>query len=215
MVKKIISLFILIIFITSQVFAFELDVSVDEEIRKNYNPGKIEQDVLPPLPKTQMPTTAPARNMKTVGDNALPPKTLPITQSTTKKTPRRVQTLPGTAKKNQFARDGIAAIKIKKGTKFKVRSLTSVSDSSPVSSQITFKTTQNVTQRYVTIPEGTILKGRVEDAHTPQITGNGGLIVIGINSLVFRGATRQIEAKVTKANGKKIFANNIKEWSRL
>ena len=32
--------------------ALELDLSVDEEIRINYNPSKLEQQNLPPLPKT-------------------------------------------------------------------------------------------------------------------------------------------------------------------
>ena len=108
--------------------ALELDTSVDEEIRKHYNPSQIEKDLLPPLPKTapsqNTPKTAPARNMKTVETTTPPPKNLPAID-TSKKTPRRIQALPGqTQAKNKFARDGIAAIKLKKGTKFKVKSQT-------------------------------------------------------------------------------------------
>jgi len=185
-------------------FALELDTSVDEEIRKHYNPDKIEQDVLPPLPNTPTP---PAPPVKTEPVSSAPPKTLPVMTDTNSKTPKRIQSLPGN---NKFSREGIAAIKIKKGTKFKVKSLTAISDSTPVNSRMSFKTQQNVTQRYLTIPAGTIFKAKIEDSHTPQMSGNGGLIVINIDGMVFRGTTRPVQAKVTKANGKKIFVNNIK-----
>ena len=212
--KKILSVMLALSMFSMSALALELDTSVDEEIRKHYNPSQIEKDLLPPLPKTapsqNTPKTAPARNMKTVETTTPPPKNLPAID-TSKKTPRRIQSLPGqTQAKNKFARDGIAAIKIKKGTKFKVKSLTAISDYTPVSSNMSFKTTESVTQTYVTIPAGTIFKAVIEDSHPPQLSGNGGLIVININRLVFRGKTRSIQAKVTKANGKKIFVNNIK-----
>ena len=213
--KKILSIMLALSMFSMSALALELDTSVDEEIRKHYNPSQIEKDLLPPLPKTsptvnQTPKTAPARNMKTVETTTPPPKTLP-TVDTSKKAPRRIQPLPGQQQnKNKFARDGIAAIKIKKGTKFKVKSLTAISDYTPVSANMSFKTTESVTQRYVTVPAGTIFKAVIEDSHPPQMSGNGGLIVININRMVFRGKTRNIQAKVTKANGKKIFVNNIK-----
>ena len=216
--KKILSIMLALSMFSMSALALELDTSVDEEIRKHYNPSQIEKDLLPPLPKTsptvnQTPKTAPARNMKTVETTTPPPKTLP-TVDTSKKAPRRIQTLPNqqptNSQKSKIAREGIAAIKIKKGTKFKVKSLTAISDYTPVSANMSFKTTESVTQRYVTVPAGTIFKAVIEDSHPPQMSGNGGLIVININRMVFRGKTRNIQAKVTKANGKKIFVNNIK-----
>ncbi len=39
------------ILFASYCFAFELDTSVDEEIRRNYNPSALEQN-LPTLPRT-------------------------------------------------------------------------------------------------------------------------------------------------------------------
>lgn len=198
--------------LTVQGYALELDTSVDEEIRKHYNPSKIEQDILPPLPDNTsdlpIPSTAPARNMKT-SETPLPPKTLPIIQDTTEKIPRHIQNLPQ-QNNNKFSREGIAAIKIKKGTKFKVKSQTAISDTTPQNSEMSFKTTQSVTIRYVTIPEGTVFKAKIENSHPPQLSGNGGLIVININSLIFKGKTRDVKAKIIKANGKKIFVNNIK-----
>lgn len=194
--------------------ALELDTSVDEEIRKHYNPSQIEKDLLPPLPKTDaVSTPAPQKSVTgapaTTSPAAPPPKTLPVVTDSGNKTPRRIQTLPG-QEKSQLSREGIAAIKIKKGTKFKVKSLTAISDYTPENAAMSFKTTESVTQRYVTIPAGTIFKATIEDSHPPQFTGNGGLIVINVDKMVFRGTTRNISAKITKANGKKIFVNNIK-----
>ena len=42
------------------------------------------------------------------------------------------------------------------------------------------------------------------------MTGNGGLVVLRIESVKFNGRTYSAHGKVTKANHKKIFLNNIK-----
>ncbi len=209
--KKTLSLMLALSMFSMSALALELDTSVDEEIRKHYNPSQIEKDLLPPLPKTEV-TTPKTTSTPTSSQNSqtpLPPKNLPAIEQTNKKAPRRIENLPG-QEKSKFSREGITAIKIKKGTKFKVKSLTAISDSTPVNSTMSFKTQESITQRYVTIPAGTIFKATIEDSHPPQMTGNGGLIVINVDRLVFRGTTRKVEAKITKANGKKIFVNNIK-----
>lgn len=210
--KKILSLMLALSMFSMSALALELDTSVDEEIRKHYNPSQIEKDLLPPLPKTtetlpQVPKSTPAATPSQ--PSSLPPKTIPTVTQSGKRTPKRIQSLPGQEKTN-ISRQGIAAIKIKKGTKFKVKSLTAISDYTPANSTMSFKTQESVTQRYVTIPAGTIFKATIEDSHPPQFTGNGGLLVINVDRLVFRGTTRRVQAKITKANGKKIFVNNIK-----
>ena len=60
------------------------------------------------------------------------------------------------------------------------------------------------------IPVGTIFKGYIENSHTGQITGNGGLIEIKVTSMTFNGKTYSINGKITKANSKNVFLNNIK-----
>lgn len=176
----------------------ELDLSVDEEIRKNYNPSKLELESLPPLPEVK-PSPVQKQPFEVVDI----PDTKPIGTTLPKLT-------PADKKPSITNVDKSTAIKIKKGTKFKVKSQQAVSDASRVGARLSFVSQKAVTQRYVTIPQGTVFKGEVFDAHTPQLTGNGGLIVIGIDSMVFRGSTVGIEAKITKANHKKIFFNNIK-----
>ena len=74
--------------------------------------------------------------------------------------------------------DKSTAIRVKKGTKFKVRSLTKVSDYNSSGARMTFSTTELVTKRYVTFPVGTTFKAEIENSHQPQITGNGGLLKI-------------------------------------
>lgn len=178
------------------ILALELDMSVDEEIRKNYNPSKLELEGLPPLPNVkpnvpqqnslpaQQPSTKPANNLPKLSSPTLKPQISKIDKST--------------------------AIKIKKGTKFTVKSNQAVSDSSRVGAWLSFTTQRAVTQTYITIPQGTVFKGEVADAHIPQMSGNGGLIVISIDSMMLKGSTIGVKAKITKAKHKKVFLNNIK-----
>ena len=178
MIKK--SLVFLAVLISLPVFSFELDTSVDDEIRKNYNPSAIEQS-LPALPKT----------------------------SPTNQTPKE-KTIPYEIKPNITVVDKSTAIRIKKGTKFKVKSNSYLSDTSRVGATFKFTTVAPVYQRYITIPVGTTLNAVVTDSHAPQITGNGGLLEIRISSISFNGNCYSADGKVTKANYKKIFLNNIK-----
>lgn len=191
-------------------YSLELDMSVDDEIRKNYNPSQLELDALPPIPevKNSASKTPPAKTVPTKTPTqtttSAPPKTVPTTEYA-KTTGRVKKDLPKTS-----SRDDLAAIKIKKGTKFLVKSQTSVSDYSRAGAGLSFVSLEPVTKRYVTIPAGTVFKGVVVESHQPQATGNGGLIVIKANKMVYNGATYSMNAKITKADGKKIFLNNIK-----
>lgn len=207
--KKILSLIILIMIMTAPVFALELDTSVDEEIRKHYNPSKLESDALPVLPKVKPASDAKNSSLppvpKTSPSTSTVPKTAPVTPPS--KPQLGVKKLPNSYNPKI---DKSTAIKIKKGTKFRVKSSASVSDTTREGARLSFVTLKPVTQRYVTVPEGTVFKAVVTDSHPPQATGNGGLIVLMVESMVFRGSTHSVHAKITKANHKKIFINNIK-----
>ncbi len=115
-----------------------------------------------------------------------------------------------TITKTQKPNDDFTAVKIRRGTKFRTTSNTWASDSAKVGNQVSFTTLKPVTKRYITIPAGSTLRGRIVDAHLPQYAGNGGLVKIEIESITINGANRFADGKVTKANGKKIFFNNIK-----
>lgn len=84
-------------------FALDLDTSVDDEIRRTYDPSKLEQS-LPSLPKT-----APSQNTspKNMPAPQTPPKSLPVTPD--------AKPQIGVKKfQNDFKYDKSTAIRIKK-----------------------------------------------------------------------------------------------------
>ncbi len=193
--KRLIGIFAFVFLLNIQSFAFELDTSVDDEIRRNYNPSVLEQS-LPALPKTS--PTQPSSQISTQA----PPKTQPVQQ------PSKPQIV---VKKLPTAQiDKSTAIRIPKGTKFKVRSSAYLSDTTRTGARLSFTTLQPVTKRYVTIPVGTVFNAVVTNSHPPQASGNGGLLEIAIDGMRYNGNTYYAQGKVTKANHKKIFVNNIK-----
>ncbi len=171
--------------------ALELDLSVDEEIKKKYNTTQLEQDVLPALPKidSQLQQKAPVSNTSTVPHS----------------TPTYTNTAPVISKV-----DKKNAVKIPKWTKFQTTSNQKISDWSAKGSSVSFTSYTPVYKKQITIPAGTVFKGIVVDSHRPQITGNGGLVEIRLTSMIYNGKNIPINAKITKANTKKIFFNNIK-----
>jgi len=185
--KLIISIFLLCI----PAQAFELDTSVDDEIRKNYNPSAIEKS-LPSLPKT-----TPSQNQTNSQQSTV--KNLPKIESTVTKIPL-----------NYIPVDKSLAIRIKKGTKISAKSGAYLSDNTREGAQIKFITTKPIYQRYITIPVGTTFYAVVTDSHNPQISGNGGLLEIQITGISYKGNLYRANGKITKANYKKVFFNNIK-----
>ena len=94
---------------------------------------------------------------------------------------------------------------------FRSKSNQTVSNWLKEGSTVSFKTTAPVFKKGgVSIPAGTTIYGTVTDSHLPQKTGNGGLVVIKVTGLSYNGKTYAATGKVTKANAKKIFFNNIK-----
>lgn len=184
---------LIFLFLINSCYAYELDTSVDDEIRRNYNPSALENS-LPALPKVT-PT-------QTTSTTQTPPKTQPVTQ------PAKPQIVVKKLPTSQI--DKSTAIRIPKGTKFKVRSSASLSDTTRVGARLTFTTLQPVTKRYVTIPTGTVFNAVVVNSHPPQITGNGGLLQVKVDGIKYNSKNFYSEGKVTKANNKKVFVNNIK-----
>lgn len=181
MLNKLFILFIAFITTVMPCYALQLDLSVDEEIKKKYDSSKLEYEVLPNLPKSATPSTPP------------------------KSTPTYVSTIPNITKL-----DKNTGIKISSGTKLKARSNQTISDWSQEGAIVSFTTTEASFKKNITIPAGTKLYGVIADSHRPQITGNGGLVEIDITSITYNDKTYQAEGKITKANSKKVFFNNIK-----
>lgn len=187
--------------VVNTALALELDMSVDEEIRKKYDSSKLENTVLPPLPKI---------------DNSQN-KTTPINNTTTTTTTKQTTSIPKvtptytTEVRPQITpADKKTAIKIFRWTTFETKSNQKINNWLSVGSSVSFTTTAPVYKKNITIPTGTIFKGTITDVHKPQATGNGGLVVIKITSMTFNGKTYPVNAKITKANAKNIYLNNIK-----
>lgn len=170
------SALILSILLTStHAFAFDLDETVDDEIRKNYG---TQEENLPALP-------AITKHLETTKTQEVtPPITYPVYKG--------------------------GNIKIKKGTSINVASNSAISDWQHAGTGVKFKTKQPIYGKNYTIPASTIFNGEIIESHQPQITCNGGLVVIRIHSMIYKGQTVPVNAYITRANDKKIFLNNIK-----
>lgn len=190
--NKFLTVFISLLYLCSPAFAaFDIDTSVDDDIRKKYNTNKIEEDLLPPLPNN-LKNDVPLKSNENFSK--------PIISSPPLK---EVREPLKTKTQGQH-------ITLGKGTKFTVRSTSGISDRMSVGTKIYFKPLKQIKTRFFTLPENTRFVGVVVDSHTPQLSGNGGLLVIKVENVVINGRSQEINAKITKANYKKIFFNNIK-----
>ncbi len=190
--KKFITSFLLLTFFVGfmpAAFATTVwaDDSINELIIKQYDANALRDEHMPDLPvgyKNENNSSAiiPAVQVQ------------PITQ---------VKTSTKNLKSDNY-------VFLKKGKKFKLRLEQAIDDSSYVGAKVQFVSLYPESNKYITIPAGTKFIGVVEDAHMPQISSNGGLLVIKINQLVYKGKTYPIEAKVIKVGEKRIFQNNIK-----
>lgn len=180
--KKYLILTVIFSVFSMPVRAIELDTSIDDSIRKNYNPDKIEQDTaLPPLPDIfKHDEQKPQVKNVQIQAQSFPTKTR------------------------------ITYAVLKKGTKISLKLLNNVSDRTKTGTAVSFVSLYPVSTTYFTIPMGTKFSGKIIDSHGPQFTGNGGLIAMEIDSMVLNDQTQQLKAHVTKVNDKHIFLNKIK-----
>ena len=174
--------------------AFELDETVDDEIRKNYNPAKLTNDV----------------GIKHVDkdEESLPELPNIVKYGKSTKKPDSVGSATVSAPKTTVYQKG--NIKVRKGTKFEVSNSSALSDWQGKGAKIKFTSTQAKTTSKYSIPQGTVFYGVIIETHQPQISCNGGLVVVRISSMTYKGQTVPIKGYITIANSKKIFLNNIK-----
>ena len=169
--KKIISIFLLLIMFNMSVFAEEFDTSIDEQIRKEYN---LEESSLPKLPST------------------VPTATVEIPKTPAYNPTGKTYTL-------------------KSGTKISLVSASAISDRMSKGTRISFSAQSGFsTKEGIIIPAGTTFKGVIINSHTPQLSGNGGLVELSINEIYYNGIKSNIDTKVSIANAKKVFFGNIK-----
>ncbi len=211
------------------VFAIDLDYSVDDTIRKNYNPNiKIapkqtavknvvqtpqpqkqaelipnKMPSLPALPKNIQKTTATRQYTRPDTAYTKPYQTTTYKKPIYQKVPNfksNVASMP--AKRNvQILRKGII---------FNVENITSMSDRQKCGTKVFFRTTRPIRMVYYTIPENTEFVGYIVRSHKPQFSANGGLVSAKICYICLNGKYQRVDAKIIQANNKKVFFNNIK-----
>ena len=184
--------------------AFDIDATVDDEIRKNYNPTQLIED-------SGIKNQALEKKILASPVNKVPDSNLPALPSITKQ--------GQSIKESDVKGNDIVVktqpylggnIKVKSGTKFNVISNSSISDWQRKGTKIRFTIQNNHFGKDYTIPKGTEFIGEIIDSHQPQISCNGGLIVIKVYSMLYKNQNVPITAYVIRANDKKIFFNNIK-----
>lgn len=189
MLKKIFINLLILTISAMPVLAFDLDMSVDDTIKKQYDTGKLEQDVLNNnINQTQK------QSIKNSTSKSLPSATLDYSP-----TPMVITKA-----------DNVYTKKIPQWTTFTAKSNQAISGYSRKGTKISFTTTENIYKKEVTIPAGTKFYGEIVNSHGAQSTGNGALVVLKITSMTYNGTTYQVRGKITKAKSKKIFFNNIK-----
>ncbi len=178
--------------------AFDIDETVDDEIRKNYNPTQLINDV--GIKESALQKNIKATPQKTSIDSNLPELPSITGAKTNKIVEPEIKTVPYTG----------GDIKVKQGTSFNVTSNSTISDWQRKGTTVRFTSSAPTYGKGFTIPTGTIFIGEIIDSHQPQITCNGGLISLRINYMVYKNQKVPVIAYVTRANDKKIFFNNIK-----
>ncbi len=189
----------LYILFANQGHAFDIDMTVDDEIRKNYNPNQLINDV--GKKDSALEKNMQAEPIYTNSDSNLPdlPSIVDKIQADTQK-----------SVKQAYTKYTGGNIKVKARTSFNVVSLADISDMQRKGANVKFKTKGNTFGKNYTIPAGTEFQGYIIDSHRPQITCNGGLVAIRIDSMIYKNQKIPIVAYVTRANDKKIFFNKIK-----
>lgn len=178
-------------------YALDLDMTVDDDIRKNYNSSKLQKDthtedaeeVLPALPDIVKTQTAVSSSQQTEAP---------------KQTFTNFNTTP------QYSPASKGNVKIHAGTTFDVVNSTKINDWLQKGNSVKFAVKSPIVKKKYTIPAGTVFTGEIIETHQPQITCNGGLVVIRVKSMAYKGQYIPVNAYVVKADSKKVFLNNIK-----
>ena len=186
--------------------AFDIDATVDDEIRKNYNPNKLIEDL-----KTQ--ETALKKSLDAdppvVLDENLPALPNITNQGKSTKT-SDIKTNNTISPQTTTIPYRGGHIRVKKGSSINVVNSTTITDKLKAGSKIKFVVKKPTYTKKYLIPAGTIFYGEVVESHQPQYTCNGGLVVIRVYSMIYKNQTIPINAYITRADESKIFFNNIK-----
>lgn len=214
-IKAFCILHLVLCFMCSPAFALDFDISLDDEVRRNYDPNKIEADMkLPSLPKILNEEKAPQAKSTNMPVQSVKKPTLPTVQkplpaaNISKTEPQQEQEKPANIYQQTISAGNCAIIH--KGTTVRTKIVGGISDRTRRGTKFQLISQYPVSTTYFTIPKGTVFTGVVTDSHGPQLSGNGGLIVLNVKSVTLDDGVHTMDAKITKVNFKNVFFNNIK-----
>ena len=196
--KKAILFYLIILLSCQSCLAFDLDMTVDDDIRKNYNSGKLQHDMHTEDTHESLPTLPDISKYNESAKNE------------TQQTVKEEINVPAKEPDYTVPKALSGNIKIRKGTVINVVNSTKVNDWLAKGNTIKFYTKEPLVKKKYTIPANTVFYGEIIETHQPQITCNGGLVVIRVKKMIYKGQTIPINAYITRANDKMIFLNNIK-----
>lgn len=208
--KKILSLFFIQTLLFMPVFSMDIDTTVDDSIRKNYNIDSGITQIQKSGPKVPVQQTKQAvQKPKQTNMPKLPalPKSTNIqpikaVQQKTYQTPVYQSPVYKVTSRSTFP--------IRKGMEFNISNVNNISDGQRTGTNIVFINPKPIKTAYYTIPAGTKFVGRIINSHRPQLTGNGGLICIEITTIILGGSYQPINTRIVKVGNKYVFYENIK-----
>ncbi len=187
--------------------AFDIDETVDDQIRKNYNPNQLVDDVGVSNTALEKNLNSNEKEIKNIDPNLPSLPTVSKSQSQNKNSDIKNNTIVSKTPPIIYKAGNT---KVKAGTSFLANSNTTIADWQRKGTSIKFTTKKNLYGKNYMIPANTIFLGEIIDSHSPQISCNGGLVSIKVNSMIYKNQTVPLNAYITRANDKKIFFNNIK-----
>ena len=200
--RKLFIIYILFVLISGGTRALceQVDDSIDDAIKSKFN---VSAEGLPALPKTSPSGFSEQSDLENIKIPA-PAKTV--------QTPADTSKIPsvGEMKKTPLPNFSAQTSKLKRGQKLNVKLLTPVSDRTREGAKVKMVLTAPViTQKFMLNP-GTIIYGTVVNSHAPQILGNGGLVAIKTDYIVYNSKTSYLDGKIIQKNHRHVFFNNIK-----
>jgi len=212
--KKILLLFFVQTLLLMPVFSMDIDTTVDDSIRKNYNIDSGVTQIQKKNPTVQQPKVTVQQPKQTNMPKlpALPKstnvQTVKPVQQTTYTTPV-YQTPVYHSPENQAATPR-SSFPVRKGMEFNISNTNNISDGQRAGTNLVFINFKPIKTAYYTIPAGTKFVGRIVDSHRPQLTGNGGLVSIEISTIVLGGSYQPINTRIVKVGDKHVFYEDIK-----
>ena len=217
--KKLFITFLIQALFLMPVFGIDLDYTVDDAIRKNYNVNQINniggnnsnKSVSQPTKTTPQPVqkatvSEPLPKLPALPKNASGSSS--SNNSTIKSQP--IKTYTQKPIKKTITKTNKKVLQLRKGMVFDISNVNSISDKQRVGTSIVFVSRKPIKTAYYTIPEGTKFVGEIVESHTPQLTGNGGLVNLSVCSIIFGGTYQHIDTRVIRVGGKKVFFEDIK-----